>query len=236
MQAQIQGASAQPVCSSFSGTNVDFPPRNEPFAFRTELERAYRDVLRRGAVQVVVDTEGDIVWTTEYLRNRVNNCSHSEATQRVIDQIRGGAAQTACGTASAPSGGVADFVSSISTDDGPATLVTGGRPNAGAGPIITAAGNGTLLAGANQITLNASQAVDTIVVSVDDDASSPSNRAMAVADSYYVIRLRAPRAVRRGRRRRGVRSPPARPRPEPEHRGRDGRPSRTRLGPTARRR
>jgi hypothetical protein len=198
VQAQIQGGSAQPVCAAFTGTIVDFPPRNEPFAFRVELERVYRDVLRRSANQVFVDAEGDIVWTTEYLRYRVNNCSHSEAVQRVVDEVRGSApVQTACGTVPAPSGGVSDFLAGISSDDsGPATLVSGGRPNAGAGPIITAAGNGTLSGGINQITLNASQPIDTVIISVDDDgSSSPSNRSMAIADSYYVLRLRTPRTA-----------------------------------------
>ena len=54
---------------------MNFPPRNEPFAFRQELERIYRDDLRRTAVQTFVDPEGDIVWTQEYLRYRLNGCS-----------------------------------------------------------------------------------------------------------------------------------------------------------------
>lgn len=200
VQAQIQGGAAQPVCAAFTGTTVGFPPRNEPFAFRTELERVYRDVLRRSAIQVFVDTEGDVVWTTEYLRYRVNSCSHSEAVQRVIDQVRGGSpVQSACsGVTTAPSGGVSDFLADVTSDDsGPATLVSGGRPNAGAGPVISASGGGTLSGGVNQVTLSASQPVDTVVVSVDDDApSSPgSNQSMGIADSYFVIRLRTPRTT-----------------------------------------
>jgi hypothetical protein len=55
---------------------VDFPPRNEPFDFRTQLEAKYRDQLKRTAVSTFVDIEGDIVWTQEYLRYRVNGCGH----------------------------------------------------------------------------------------------------------------------------------------------------------------
>src|SRR5262245_8169793 len=58
---------------------VNFPPRNEPFDFRQQLEVKYRDGLRRGAVQTFVDLEGDIVWTQEYLRYRVNACDHQSA-------------------------------------------------------------------------------------------------------------------------------------------------------------
>jgi hypothetical protein len=41
----------------------------------------YRDGLRRSAVQSFVDIEGDIVWTQEYLRYRVNTCLHTDSVQ-----------------------------------------------------------------------------------------------------------------------------------------------------------
>ena len=66
--------------SGVSGpSDVSFPPRNEPLLFRTALESVYRDSLRRTAVQTFVDQEGTIVWTQEYLRYRVNLCSHAAA-------------------------------------------------------------------------------------------------------------------------------------------------------------
>jgi hypothetical protein len=82
--------------------DVSFPPRNEPFDFRQRLEAKYRDGLRRGASSSFVDIEGDIVWTQEYLRYRVNSCSHGEAVQRVMAQIDTGAIQPVCGES--PSG------------------------------------------------------------------------------------------------------------------------------------
>ncbi len=81
---------------------VTFPPRNEPFDFRNQLEAKYRDQLRRTAQATFVDNEGDIVWTQEYLRYRVNTCSHTQAVQRVFSQIDTGAIAPECGTA--PSG------------------------------------------------------------------------------------------------------------------------------------
>ncbi|MGQ0735961.1 MAG: matrixin family metalloprotease [Acidobacteriota bacterium] len=48
---QIQGLGIQPVCASFTGTTVDFPPRQEPFQFRLQLESTYRDLLRRTRFQ-----------------------------------------------------------------------------------------------------------------------------------------------------------------------------------------
>ena len=87
---QIDGRGIAPVCGNPpSGGTVAFPPRNEPYAFRQELEAKYRDGLRRSATSSYVDIEGAIVWTQEYLRYRVNHCGHAAATQKVLDQIDG---------------------------------------------------------------------------------------------------------------------------------------------------
>jgi len=64
--AQIDGLGVQPVCGNPPSGQVAFPPRNEPFAFRQQLDDKYRIGLRRGAVNTFVDIEGDIVWTSEY--------------------------------------------------------------------------------------------------------------------------------------------------------------------------
>jgi hypothetical protein len=86
---QIDGRAVAPVCGNPPPRVVAFPPRNEPYAFRQELERKYRDGLRRSTTSSYVDIEGAIVWTQEYLRYRVNRCSHEVATQKVMDQIDG---------------------------------------------------------------------------------------------------------------------------------------------------
>lgn len=91
----IDGRPPVPDC----GGTVAFPPRNEPFAFRSvSLEGKYRDGLGRPAVQTFVDIEGDIVWTTEYLRYRVGACDHATSTQFVINQINGSTPAPACQT------------------------------------------------------------------------------------------------------------------------------------------
>ena len=79
-------------------SDVTFPPRNEPLAFRGALESKYRDSLRRSAVATFVDQEGTVVWAQEYLRYRVNLCPHSEAVVRVFRQIDGLGIQPTCGT------------------------------------------------------------------------------------------------------------------------------------------
>jgi len=86
---------------------IAFPPRNEPFAFREELERKYRDGLRRSPSSTYVDLEGDIVWTQEYLRYRVNQCDHATAVQKVLDQIDGRGVAPVCGNP--PPGGAVPF-------------------------------------------------------------------------------------------------------------------------------
>lgn len=80
--------------------DVTFPPRNEPLLFRSALETKYRDGLRRSAVQTFVDQEGTVVWAQEYLRYRVNLCSHAEGVARVMQQIDGRGIAATCGTAS----------------------------------------------------------------------------------------------------------------------------------------
>jgi len=77
--------------------SVAFPPRNEPFAFRQELEAKYRDGLGRQPQSTFVDLEGDIVWITEYTRYRVNGCNHDQAEARVMQQIDGLGVQPVCG-------------------------------------------------------------------------------------------------------------------------------------------
>jgi all-beta uncharacterized protein len=97
---QIDGAPFQGTCTN---STFAFPPRNEPFDFRNQLEAKYRDGLRRGSSQTFVDVEGDIVWTQEYLRYRVSGCGHTAASQKVTDQIDGRGIQADCaGSAPAP--------------------------------------------------------------------------------------------------------------------------------------
>ena len=91
---QIDGFGIQPVCGT--ATAAVFPPRNEPFDFRTQLEAKYRDGLRRSPAATYVDVEGDIVWTQEYLRYRVNRCTHGQAVDRVMLQIDGRGVQPTC--------------------------------------------------------------------------------------------------------------------------------------------
>ena len=83
---QIDGAAPLESCGPSS---TQFPPRNEPFAFRQQLEIKYRDGLRRPPGTTFVDPEGDIVWTQEYLRYRVSGCAHAESLARVFQQIDG---------------------------------------------------------------------------------------------------------------------------------------------------
>ena len=78
---------------------VEFPPRDQSFDFGNQLNAYYRDVLRRSSVSTYVDIEGWIVWIQEYLRYRVNLCSHLEASFLVGIQIGGGGVPPVCGEA-----------------------------------------------------------------------------------------------------------------------------------------
>jgi hypothetical protein len=99
----LYGATAvggAPVGGS-GGVTVSFPPRNESLDFRNQLEAKYRDGLHRAAAPTFVDTEGDVVWTQEYLRYRVYQCTHQQAIDRVFTQINGGAGPVVCGNPAA---------------------------------------------------------------------------------------------------------------------------------------
>jgi hypothetical protein len=99
---QIDGRGLQPVCGNAPTGNVAFPPRNEPFEFRTLLEAKYRDGLRRPAGQTFVDAEGDVIWTQEYLRYRVSSCSHTVAVDKVMTQIGGAGVAPDCSATGPP--------------------------------------------------------------------------------------------------------------------------------------
>ncbi len=88
---------APPVCGASPVGVVLFPPRDDSYKFRTLLENKYYDGLGRAAVAgTTVDIEGDIVWTQEYLRYRVNGCGHGDAVQNVLVQIEGQPAPPVC--------------------------------------------------------------------------------------------------------------------------------------------
>ncbi len=86
--------------------DVAFPPRNDSFDFRNQLETKYQTGLGRTAAPTYVDREGEVVWTQEYMRYRTNGCDHPTATQRVMTQIDGQPAGQVCG---APPDGLIAF-------------------------------------------------------------------------------------------------------------------------------
>jgi hypothetical protein len=93
---QIDGYGVPPVCGSVSSSQVNFPPRNEPLAFRNDLETKYRDGLGRPPLPTYVDREGNAVWVQEYLRYRVGGCGHVQAIDKVMQQIDGRGVQPPC--------------------------------------------------------------------------------------------------------------------------------------------
>ena len=86
---QIDGLGIQPICGNATSSQINFPPRNESFDFGTQLDAKYRDGLKRAPVGTFVNLEGDAVWTQEYLRLRVNGCTHANAVQSVFGEISG---------------------------------------------------------------------------------------------------------------------------------------------------
>ena len=97
VRIQIAGGGVVGVCgSASSGPTITFPPRDQTYAFRTRLEEVYQKDLGRGAVKTYVDAEGDVVWIQEYLRYRLNGCTHAQSVERVGLQIDGYGVQPVC--------------------------------------------------------------------------------------------------------------------------------------------
>jgi hypothetical protein len=86
---QIDGHGAQPLCRR--PTSAVFPPWNETTAFRRQLESKFT-----GRFSSFVDLEGQAVWVQEYVRHRVDGCSHRDAVDAVLAQIDGNTRIGAC--------------------------------------------------------------------------------------------------------------------------------------------
>jgi hypothetical protein len=93
---QITSNGSTLVCGLTPPGAIPFPPRNEGLAFMTQLDNTYRDSLRRALGSSFVNNEGAVVWVMEYLRYRLNNCTHGDATTKVLQQIRTGVIAPTC--------------------------------------------------------------------------------------------------------------------------------------------
>lgn len=93
---QINTGVVSAVCAITPAGAVPFPPRSEGLDFMNQLDEVYRDRLRRSPSPVYVNNEGRVVWILEYLRYRLNSCSHGDATMRVFQQILGQGIQPTC--------------------------------------------------------------------------------------------------------------------------------------------
>jgi hypothetical protein len=93
---QITSNGSTLVCAATPLGAIPFPPRNEGLLFMNQLDATYRDSLRRTLGSSVVNNEGAVVWVLEYLRYRLNNCTHGDATTKVLQQIRGQGIQPTC--------------------------------------------------------------------------------------------------------------------------------------------
>lgn len=90
VRIQIAGGGVPGVCGTPAPASViEFPPRDQTYGFRLQLEDFYRVDLARAAVKTSVDAEGDVVWIQEYLRYRLNGCTHAQSLDNVTQQIEG---------------------------------------------------------------------------------------------------------------------------------------------------
>ena len=95
VMTQIDGGAPGGICAENREFLILFPPRNEVFNFRLQLETKYQQ-MGRAQQSSFVDIEGSVIWTQEYMRYRVNRCDHATAVQKVFAQIDGGAPSDTC--------------------------------------------------------------------------------------------------------------------------------------------
>ena len=97
VRIQIAGGGVPGVCGTpASASVIEFPPRDQTYGFRLQLEEFYRVDLARAAVKTSVDAEGDVVWIQEYLRYRLNGCTHAQSLDKVTQQIEGRGVPPVC--------------------------------------------------------------------------------------------------------------------------------------------
>ena len=94
--SQISGGGGASVCAATPAGGIPFPPRDEGLQFMNQLDNTYRLTLGRPLAASFVDNEGAVVWVLEYLRYRLNGCTHGDATTKVLQQIRGQGVQPIC--------------------------------------------------------------------------------------------------------------------------------------------
>ena len=195
--AQIDGAGIQNVCGIAPPGTPAFPPRNEPFAFRQQLEVKYRDGLRRQPVTTFVDPEGDVIWTQEYMRYRVSGCSHAEAISKVMAQIDGAGVPADCtpkplfaqfvvsgplgsNRCRAPATGFSDCSFNGSTSTGPAPITSYDWTYST--PLATATGTGVVFVPTIGCNFSASAAQNfplTVTLTVTDSLGSRASASLA---------------------------------------------------------
>jgi hypothetical protein len=96
VMAQIDGQPPGGLCGENRDFVIIFPPRDETMDFRRQLEAKYQS-MGRPLQSSFVDMEGSVIWTQEYMRYRVNQCSHTQAVEKVFAQIDGAPPSATCG-------------------------------------------------------------------------------------------------------------------------------------------
>ena len=91
-------AGAQALYAAGVEGTVMFPPRNEPNDFFNQLLAVYQNELRASPSPTYLDSEGAVIWLTEYARQRVGQCDHATATDHTLAQITGDAGTRVCAT------------------------------------------------------------------------------------------------------------------------------------------
>jgi hypothetical protein len=97
VRIQIASGGGPGVCGTPASRSViEFPPRDQTYGFRLQLEDFGPVDLARAAVRTSVDARGDVVWIQQYLRYRLNGCTHDQSVAKVTERIEGKGVPPVC--------------------------------------------------------------------------------------------------------------------------------------------
>ena len=95
VMSMIDGNPPGAECGASPTGLIAFPPRNEVFAFRQQLETRYQQ-MGRSLAPTFVDIEGSGIWIQQYMYHRANACGHAQAQEKVFAEIDGAGVQAVC--------------------------------------------------------------------------------------------------------------------------------------------
>src|SRR6478735_7664516 len=86
--APVPSARVESEWAPLRPASVTFPGQQDPADFFSQLEVKYRTRPNTTLRETPINGLGYGVWISDYLRYRLSNCSHADATNKTLTEIR----------------------------------------------------------------------------------------------------------------------------------------------------